>query len=1024
MATSNSLNLALKIRADIGQAYSDLQKLASGISGTGDAAARAASDYSKAAQGVRSISDQLARMQGFVASLAGAGLGIGGASALIRLTDEYGQMESRIRMVTKGTTEYEMVQQRLLQTADKTYRSLEEAQEVYIRTADSLKSLGYNTEQALDVTESLSLLFVTNATSSERAASAMDAFSRALQTGKVDSLAWRTILMAVPSVVENIAASTGKTTEEIRRLGASGKLTLTDLTEGLRLSNEEIAEAANAMPTTVGDAFTRLRTALQVYFGEANKATGATGYLVTAIEKLKDNLDGAATAVQVLATAYAGRLLASMHAKYAADVAGARAALGLANSELQVTKTIVARTAAEYNVARATLLSARASVVAAEAALARAQQIGTQVLQTRAVKLQTERHTAALHALAAAEAQATTAGNARTAALGAQAAATAVVRNATTAATAAASIMGRTLGAVATAGRGLLALFGGLPGLAITAGLVAAQFFLFRDSAKVAYDSLLDLAQPIDEIKKKFEGLSETAQKAELGNLKEKTEEAKAAARAMGREMLKAASDMGSSSLFSKPAEDAQYLAILIKDKIGQAAQGLTIDYANLARQVENTTSLSAAEKREWIAKIAELERAVKEYKNLEERQAALAKLIDDTTRAHKGQNVELKKIQTPKELLEQARHYETLAKAIKKTRDERLRDAEAAAKTAAALRESGQDLAQAAKDKAANMRMQGLSEEERQIKATQQAHFALNRARMAGNAAQLALQNGDMAAADAALKEAEQKLQSAMQFAEQSGNDKLVESIGREQKKNKNQQADREDSKAEDAMREALTRTKELQEKLEEIDKLRNIALTMDGAEEALATIDSIMTSLEALPTEKTISITTNYVSNGTPPPLGGDAPGFARGGILPGHSPHDRADNLLFMGTAGEYVVRRSVTRQAGALLFLEKFNRLGMQALSGIRNQRSGIRNAAALALPRISIPEQVIAALPRFADGGLLPTIAPASVTAPVSNLAPTILNFPGMGEYPAQMTVDVQGELVKALKREALRRGRR
>ncbi|MGI0451544.1 tape measure protein [Pseudomonas aeruginosa] len=142
-------------------------------------------------------------------------------------------MADRIQMVTSSTAEYEQVQARLLETASRTYRPLAEAQELYIRTADSLKSLRYTTEQALDITDSFSFLLVTNAASADRAASAIDAYSKSIQTGKVSSDAWQSIMAAMPSLVNALAESTGKSTE-IRKLGIEGSLSLRDLNEGLR----------------------------------------------------------------------------------------------------------------------------------------------------------------------------------------------------------------------------------------------------------------------------------------------------------------------------------------------------------------------------------------------------------------------------------------------------------------------------------------------------------------------------------------------------------------------------------------------------------------------------------------------------------------------------------------------------------------------------------------------------------------------------------------------------------------------
>src|SRR5690554_634361 len=55
---------------------------------------------------------------------------------------QYQTMAERVRMATESVDEFEMVQKRLQATADGTYRALSEAQELYIRTADSLRLRG------------------------------------------------------------------------------------------------------------------------------------------------------------------------------------------------------------------------------------------------------------------------------------------------------------------------------------------------------------------------------------------------------------------------------------------------------------------------------------------------------------------------------------------------------------------------------------------------------------------------------------------------------------------------------------------------------------------------------------------------------------------------------------------------------------------------------------------------------------------------------------------------------------------
>lgn len=294
----------------------------------------------------------------------------------------YQEMADRVRLATSSTEEFNMVQARLLETANGTYRSLGEAQELYIRTADSLRSMGYTTEQAIDVTDAMSYAFVTNAANAEKASAATDAFSKILAKGKVEADAWETILAAVPSVINAIADSTGKTTAEIRNLGASGKLLASDLTEGLRNSLGEVSEQAAGMSNNLTDAGVRVRTALTAMFVSVENQTGAWQSLTNGIiaasnvvlnfsndaDGMTNALNLATTAGAAMASVYAGRLLTALYTTTAAKVALVRSSIAAqaaakvqAAQALQVAAAEVAASRAEQ--ARATALLASLSLL-------------------------------------------------------------------------------------------------------------------------------------------------------------------------------------------------------------------------------------------------------------------------------------------------------------------------------------------------------------------------------------------------------------------------------------------------------------------------------------------------------------------------------------------------------------------------------------------------------------------------------------------------------------------------------------
>ncbi|RZI91459.1 MAG: phage tail tape measure protein, partial [Pseudomonas sp.] len=214
-------------------------------------------------------------MRGAFAAVAGAGL-IGG---IIKQVDAYGQMSDRMKAAAGSAAEYQLVQEHLLQTAQETYRPMAEAQELYIRTADVMRSLGFNTQQTLDITDSFSFLLVTNAAAADKAGSALDAYSKALQTGKVEADGWVAIQGAMPTIVDAIANATGKSADEVRKLGVEGKLSLEAINTGLLRTVDVNRKAAADMSTSVQDALVNISNAIQTFLGGMEEQTGAVAGL-------------------------------------------------------------------------------------------------------------------------------------------------------------------------------------------------------------------------------------------------------------------------------------------------------------------------------------------------------------------------------------------------------------------------------------------------------------------------------------------------------------------------------------------------------------------------------------------------------------------------------------------------------------------------------------------------------------------------------------------------------------------------
>ncbi|MHB0779448.1 phage tail tape measure protein [Pseudomonas alloputida] len=395
-------------------------------------------------------------VRGAFAAVAGAGL-IGG---IIQQVDAYGQMADRMKAAAGSASEYQLVQDHLLQTAQETYRPLAEAQELYIRTADVMRSLGFNTQQTLDITDSFSFLLVTNAAAADKAGSALDAYSKALQTGKVEADGWVSIQDAMPTIVTAIATATGKSAEEIRKLGVEGKLSLDYINTGLLRNVEVNRKAAAEMSTSVQDAMVNISNAIQAFLGGMEEQTGVVAGFASVLIALADNVGLVAVAMGGVGVA----ALTNYVAKTGLSVQAARAdrAARIAQAEA----TLQAAIADQRKAQTATILAEREAIAAR----------GTAVQTQMSLQLATARTK--------------------------EAAATAAVATAQS--------------GLKAASAGLLAGLGGPMGLAILAGTAAASFLLLRDNADQAGVSLEDMRKPVSQLREEFQKLNRDQREAAL----------------------------------------------------------------------------------------------------------------------------------------------------------------------------------------------------------------------------------------------------------------------------------------------------------------------------------------------------------------------------------------------------------------------------------------------------------------------------------------------------------------------------
>lgn len=286
------------------------------------------------------------------------------ADKIIDAADGYTQIGSRIKRSTADAEEYAMVQARILETANQTYRPLVEAQETYLATSAGLKEMGKSTADALDIIDSLSYAYTMNAASTEQVASANEWLSKSMIDNKVSGDAFKSMTLAADNLIQDLADHTGKSTIEIKKLGNAGKISLKDLMDTLQGTVDKNKALAAEMPNSWKDGITAVENNFNSFIGKANETYEITGILSGGLITLSEHMEELAIVATAAGSAYGAKRILEY-----ADAVKLSIVQNIARSQALAVErqALVSGAAAEVSRTAAIATNMQAQVAAAQA---------------------------------------------------------------------------------------------------------------------------------------------------------------------------------------------------------------------------------------------------------------------------------------------------------------------------------------------------------------------------------------------------------------------------------------------------------------------------------------------------------------------------------------------------------------------------------------------------------------------------------------------------------------------------------
>lgn len=339
------------------------------------------------------------------------------------------------------------------------------------------------------------------------------------------------------------------------------------------------------------------------------------------------------------------------------------------------------------------------------------------------------------------------------------------------------------------------------------------------------------------------------------------------------------------------------------------------------------------------------------------------------------------------------------LVEAVRAAWQASLKEAEDAAKKADGFFQQASSKRASTSDKVFNASTKGMSPDDQAVAAQQRAQEMYDKGSYAAAAANAARLDGRFKEAERYQKQAEDFLQRAETFADKAGDLDLIQKAGDAQASLLESQGKAEQAKASQLQAQAANQAKMLNDLQAQLTTLQEQARAIEvqaDVTKAAGAIKGLQTQLDGLK-DKTVTVTVNTVNTGSAAASdpAADAPGRAFGGELPGYSPSDRADNLLYWGTAGEWVLQRPAVRYYGAD-FMRRLN---------------------AMQIPRHAFGGQLGESLASRLRVPSLPNVAQENR----SPGATVNLSLDGRN-YPMSSSNDVAVALTEAVRREAMRKG--
>lgn len=329
----------------------------------------------KASQGLQDLQSSYGLL---TSVLAGLGIGVT-ASELAQTSDEFKNLEGRIKIAVGETGNFESAMDGVIRVALETNSNLTATGDLFATLTRASKDLKTTTNgvvtdfklsqtQLLQLTETINQSIKVSGASAQASEAAIIQFAQAISQSVLRGDELNSIIEQAPRLAQALADGLGVPIGKLKELGEAGQLSADVVIKALRQQSEVIDAEYKKLPLTVGSSIENLKTSWMVYIGELDKSNGVSENVAKAIKYIADNLDQLVSTLTFAAQAFIAYKAMGMAAVFLEKANSVRAASVAIQQETVALTTntqaqLVNANAARANAAAHTGVQASASTL-------------------------------------------------------------------------------------------------------------------------------------------------------------------------------------------------------------------------------------------------------------------------------------------------------------------------------------------------------------------------------------------------------------------------------------------------------------------------------------------------------------------------------------------------------------------------------------------------------------------------------------------------------------------------------------